>query len=191
MITPTRLVAAAAVTALMSGLLMTGVLTTEPSTPAAPTATGAFEPGVITPVEGRMVVHSQTRAGENGTYAGGATTTDEWWETEYRVDDERLSGVAISRHNRNIGATTTAYGGSRAITVRLDNEGGRWVGSGYAFSDPGSGIHYRVHLEGEGGYEGLDAIIALDNRSATGSFEVTGAIISGGLPEMPEPVPVE
>ena len=138
-----------------------------------------------------MVVLTAIRAGESDTYTGGPTSIDEWWKTEYRVDDERLNGVAISRHNRNIGATTTAHGGSRAITVRIDNDGGSWVGNGHAYSDPDSAIHYRLYFQGVDGYDGLEAIIALDNQSATAPFEVTGAIISGGLPQMPEPVPVE
>jgi hypothetical protein len=144
---------------------------------------------VITPVQGTMSALSQSQAGARETYIGGPTSIDEWWKTEFRVDDPRLSGVATSRHNRNVGAVKTTHGGTRMITTRIDNDGGSWIGTGRAYSDPSSGIHYQILFEGQGGYDGLDAIIALDNKSATGPFEVTGAIISGGLPELPEPVP--
>ena len=186
MFSPAKMVAAATALALTGALLLAGPFTT-PAQP--PPAAPAYEPGVITPVEGTMRVRTQPRAGDIGTYAGGTSSLDEWWETEYEVSDPRLNGVAVSRHNRNLPVDSTSHGGARTITIRLDNDGGTWVGTGRAYSDPRSGIHYQVHLTGQGGYEGLDAIIALDNESASAPFEVSGAIISGGLPEMPEEVP--
>ena len=188
MISPTRLIAAAAVAALAGTLLLTGPPTTSPSPmPAAPA-----EPGAITPVQGWMLVLAQAQAGETETYTGGSASIDEWWETEFRVDDPRLAGQAVSRHNRHIGTATSYAGGTRRITVRVENEGGSWVGSGVAYSDPStSSVHYQLLLEGQGAYEGLDAILALDNQTATAPFEVTGVIVSSGLPELPEPVPVD
>ena len=188
MISPTKLIAAATVAALAGTLLLAGQpTTTRPAMPAA-----QAEPGVLTPVQGTMLVLAQSQAGETGTYTGGSAAIDEWWETEFRVDDPRLAGQSVSRHNRHIGAATSYAGGTRRITLRLENEGGSWVGSGVAYSDPSaSGIHYQLLLEGQGGYEGLDAILALDNQVATAPFEVTGVIVSSGLPELPDPVPVD
>jgi hypothetical protein len=188
MISPTKLIAAAAVAALAGTLLLVGPLTTTPS----PMPAAQAEPGVMTPVQGTMLVLAQSQAGKTETYPGGSASIDEWWETEFRVDDPRLAGQAVSRHNRHIGAATSYAGGTRRITLRVENEGGSWVGSGVAYSDPSaSGIHYQLLLEGQGAYEGLDAVLALDNQVATGPFEVTGVIVSSGLPELPEPVPFD
>ena len=187
MFSATKLVATAAAVALSGALLLAGPFT--PQERSAPAAPDAFEPGVITPVQGTMYVTAQTRGGDSETYAGGRVSLDEWWTTRYEVDDPRLSGYATSRHNRNTGATTTYAGGTRMITARIDNDGGSWVGTGRAYSGPESSIHYQMLLEGQGGYEGLHAIIALDTESTAAPFEVTGAIISGDLPELPEAVP--
>ena len=37
---------------------------------------------------------------------------------------------------------------------------------------------------------GLDAIMALDQDEFSARFEVSGVIVQGGLPEMPDPAPV-
>ncbi len=191
MLSPTKLVAAAATAALMGSLLLAGQLTTsKQSLPAAPDASKA---GEITLVEGSMYTLSKDEIGTRDTHAGGQARVDEWWTMEFRTNDDRLNGIAISRHNRNLlGSSGSFYRGTRAITVRLENDGGAWVGSGLGYMEPDTTVfHYRLLLDGQGGYDGLDAIIDLDNPVITAPFELAGAILSGGLPELPEPVPAD
>jgi hypothetical protein len=190
-LSPTKLATAAIAAALVGSLLLARPFTTsERSLPAAPDASKA---GVITLVEGNMYTLSKDDIGSPDTYDGGPARVDEWWTTEFRTNDARLNGIAVSRHNRNLlGSSGSFYRGSRAITVRLENDGGAWVGSGLAYMEPDTTVlHYRLLLEGQGGYDGLDAIIDLDNPVITAPFKLAGAILSGGLPEFPEPVPAD
>jgi len=146
-----------------------------------------MEPGV-TPISGTMRVVSEDDAGERTMLDGRLAYMGEEWTTMMDVDDPRLDGLGRSTHNRF--TSPGAPFGPRSLTLYAENDGGSWVGTGHAYQDRfTTGLHYQNVMVGQGDYEGLIAIIALDQPMFGTSFDVSGAIISGGMPPMPEAAP--
>jgi hypothetical protein len=90
-----------------------------------------------------------------------------------------------------------------SITVNMDaaylrNDGGGWAcsnsgllrGSGMSSKDVTGGTFTHTCI-GDGGYEGLSAILVLDQAGAGNSEEFVGLIFSGDFPPLPEPPSVE
>ena len=71
--------------------------------------------------------------------------------------------------------------------VRIDNEGGAWVGTWDAIGSASSGYAW-TRLQGEGAYEGLTAVIHSTQDFATGVVTYEGVIVPGVLLEYPEPI---
>lgn len=113
--------------------------------------------------------------------------------TEYRgfsavrqltMSDERLSGSQRAVWNQ------TDYGrdGSTvAGRLTIENDGGAWVGTyqGVIFPHaPGMARHQAV-LTGEGGYEGLSAVLYYDPANTDDTLAVEGYLFRGEVPEHP------
>lgn len=187
MFTATRLVALATVMAVIGSLSLVLPLG-QPKDPTPPTAPAAV-PSYVTEVSGTMKIISSEFGGapERGAVGGeGLAFMGQLWTSEYDMDDPRLDGRARHRVNHyDLHGQST-----RAETIFLQNDGGAWAGTAYAYADPDTrGLKYRQILEGQGGYEGLVAIVDAVEPRLSGYYELTGAIIAGGLPPMPEPAP--
>jgi hypothetical protein len=112
--------------------------------------------------------------------------------------DPRLTGEVVRRWNEDVFQTDEG-----SITVNMDaaylrNDGGGWAcsnsgllrGSGMSSKDVTGGTFTHTCI-GDGGYEGLSAILVLDQAGAGNSEEFVGLIFSGDFPPLPEPPSVE
>jgi hypothetical protein len=83
--------------------------------------------------------------------------------------------------------TTYPYEGGRLMvtrtSIRMDGADGSWVGTGVGLSRPDGSSQGQDVLVGEGGYEGLFAV--LNCGTATGC---DGYIFEGQMPPPPDPV---
>jgi hypothetical protein len=194
MFSATNVAAAVAITALAGALLVAAPLATQDgSQPAAPAAD--VEAAGVTLVSGVIEGTGQEYAGSTESHDWGYAVRDALKAVEFAVSDERLSGPALLRGNWNRPADDM-WTWVATETVYLQNEGGSWTGTGYAYADPpategeyGSGTHERLVLEGHDGYEGLTAILDLDSEHMHAPTEVSGAIVPLDLPEMPAAAP--
>jgi hypothetical protein len=123
---------------------------------------------------------------------GASHWTGTWTETSggnglVTADDPRIAGaITESRDGVRVVSRDPGEGevGFSSASVRIDNDGGAWVGMLNAFGGP-TGISEWYTLVGEGGYEGLTAVFRWDAASST--FE--GVILPAELPALPDPVP--
>ena len=106
--------------------------------------------------------------------------------------DARASGLLASIVNWNIAVGEGTGALSAAMSQRLTNDGGAWVGEGWgmlADADGSSRMARMTVLTGDGDYEGLTLILshAWDPDGELG----WGIIVpSDEFPPMPDPVPV-
>ena len=188
MLSGTKILGLAAVAALAGALFV--AIPWSPQTDVSAPRAMVGEPVEITPVTGSMQVLAQKAAGpcEEGGIEEMYACAGDVWMVRFDFDDDRLNGLQLSRHNRySMGAMGYAV---QSLTTYAENDGGSWVGTGYAYQDPETtGLHYRTVLQGHGGYEGLTAIINLDEPTFGALFEGTGVIVGPGLPDLPEPAP--
>ena len=101
-------------------------------------------------------------------------------EFPWESSDPRLSGTVTHTGNRDIyqGAAVMV----ESATLEVVNDGGRWIGP-MTRGKVGSDYRATALLRGEGGYEGLTALVFLD-------FGITPSGIAAVFPgEMP-PVPL-
>jgi hypothetical protein len=108
----------------------------------------------------------------------------------FTTSDRRFSGSVINTWNADVWSVDGATISLRSGTYQVTNDGGSWScqyagnlahGSGLFF-DPD--IDESVMCHGEGGYEGLTAIMALD-WSDFAKVTITGLIIPGDVPPVP------
>lgn len=107
----------------------------------------------------------------------------------WTASDPRFSGVVVSRWNEDVYQTDH---GSVAVNMTADflrNDEGGWACSASNLYE-GSGL-YPTHLTGktatcvgQGGYEGLSAILVVDEAKVGHPF--VGLIFSGDIPPLPE-----
>ena len=106
--------------------------------------------------------------------------------------DARASGLLTGSVNWNIAVGEDTGALSAAMSQRLTNDGGAWVGEGWgmlADADGSSRMARMTVLTGDGDYEGLTLILshAWDPDGELG----WGIIVpSDEFPPMPDPVPV-
>ena len=137
-------------------------------------------PGVMRPDDTRTVYHEQGRQ----------------MEMTWASSDARLSGDVICAGNREVNRDGSFV---ESETFVITNDDGRWVGQsmGLAAANPapdvvvGNGLlppspdhEDFILLRGEGGYEGLSAIVNADWSQVPAA--ITGSIFSGELPAAPD-----
>jgi hypothetical protein len=187
MFTATKFVGIAAATALVLGVAIS--LPRDAGPEPMPAGSTTLEEPDVSAVSGTMQIINQVRPGETVDRGPGTASLGEGYLINYKLDDERLSGIARSLDNVLV-LPSTPYG-PRSVTIYLENDGGSWRGEGRVWQDPDTqALHSQQVLHGQDGYEGLDAIMALDQEEFSARFEVSGVIVQGGLPEMPDPAPV-
>lgn len=119
---------------------------------------------------------------------GWAIGTDWAWQMRFETNDPRLDGTFLNNHNYyQFEGLDGASGSLRSGIGRLSNEGGSWSVEFQGFSKPGessySANHYVSYLTGEGGYEGLTAMLFM---VPDGSYwQLDGVIAPGPFPEPP------
>jgi hypothetical protein len=115
-----------------------------------------------------------------------STTQNYGWTVTVEMDDPRLSGTYETNMNEYVYAS-----GEKARTGRgtMVNEGGSWSvdfrGFHTTLPKPGTGNYYVEFWTGEGGYEGLSAMVLSQPGEGT-SWEATGIIVPGSWPAPPE-----
>ena len=189
MFSATKLVAAAAVAAPSGALLLAGPFTTRPAEdPVEPTA-NTNDSAVFTLVSGQMPDLTKDDQGASQTHDWGYLITDRLWTTTFELSDERPARVRSNFH-------ALEWDWQGAHSIFHENDGGSWVGTGRSYLDPaategglGAGQHMHFALQGQEGYEGLNAILAIDQAASDQPFEVTGAVTPFALPSMPGPAP--
>lgn len=137
-------------------------------------------PGLMRPDETKTVYHEQGRE----------------MEMTWASSDARLSGDVICAGNREVHRDGSFI---ESETFVITNDGGRWVGQsmGLATANPvpdivvGNGLlpvspdhEDFILLRGEGGYEGLSAIVDADWNTVPAT--IIGSIFSGELPAAPD-----
>ena len=183
MISPAKMVMMAAVAALAGTLLLAGQFTTPDLGPAIADSQG---PGKITSTQGQMLVRSQYDPGDSTAVEWGVATTGELWSGELRMDDPRLSVSGQVRLNEY----SFGNGGPKSWTGHFENEDGWWTAQARAYTAlGGGGWHHQILLTGQGGYEGLSAILSADQEAVSGFLDVRGAIFTGDMPPLPGPAP--
>jgi hypothetical protein len=190
MFSATKLIAAVTVVALSGALLLAGPFTqkADPSEPLA----AVDDSLAATLFSGQMSDLSNDDPGKSESYDWGYSIADRLFSAELELTDERLSGPARIRSN----FYARDWDWQEALSIFLENDGGSWVGTGRGYMDPastggslGAGLHMQVVLQGQGGYEGLNAIMAIDQVSSDQPLEVSGAITHLDLPPAPGPAP--
>jgi len=162
----TTLIAAIAV-GLVAGSTVGVVAQDDPMAPAQVTGTGPY------PVE----VSLGSRAWEDGALRERGMRFATTWE----ASDPRLSGVVSLSNNRDQYEKEEMFVVS--ATAVVENDDGRWTGSGTVLAGEELGETLTLVMEGQDAYEGLTAYVVMDLRGRT----FNAAIFPGGMPELPEP----
>ena len=108
------------------------------------------------------------------------------------ADDPRLSGRWTGTQNYHQFVQGDP-GAVRAGTAWLVNDGGSWSITFTGFTPPGapsslSARHDQMLFSGEGGYEGLSAIIVVSPDGTPAEWTFEGVIFPGPMPEFPPPM---
>ncbi len=145
MFSASKIIAAASVLALSAGIASSGVLTTEPGTPAAgPVWTGDY----FDSDEGLVAVSGSGRFGPSpGVVTGTVIMSDP------RVSGDLLAGYQwLCEPNESC----TSWG-----SATLTNDGGTWEGDFVAFNGPAPGHlqNLMIWMNGTGEYEGLSHVV--------------------------------
>jgi hypothetical protein len=112
------------------------------------------------------------------------------WRNRARLEtsDPRLDVEGVLNQNY-MGFEPGFSGGSvRTGIGRLANDGGSWAVESIGFNQPGAsivdGAYYALTMTGEGGYEGLSAVLFVLPAGPL-AWEVRGVIAPAPLPEPP------
>ena len=165
------------------GLVLSALLSAPVVTVGSETAEGA-ETGAPATVTGTAtaVRPNQPPTVHTGEPPVISVTQDYGWTMRWETDDPRLSGEFETNQNVYL---YSAFVALRNGIGRLTNGGGSWIAEFQGFTHGGFPNNYYVnYLVGEGGYEGLTAIVL--TLPAPGAWQLTGVIAPGPLPEPPE-----
>ncbi len=201
-----KLAIATAVVALVGGVLAISAVP-GPQAPQAPgAATESASPEVAiedlppyAAITGKMYAGSATHSPTRDADAPSPQTLwHDWaWTLTIDVDDPRLNGTYLTNQDYLIFDGDNPFSGSlRSAIGTVANEGGSWTSEAHGFSKPGesnfSRNHYVIYFTGEGGYEGLSAMLLM--VPAGSYWQLDGVIAPGPMPELPtsvEPAPAE
>ncbi len=107
--------------------------------------------------------------------------------------DPRLTGEVSYRWNEDVYNTDEGFISVNTAAAYMRNDDGGWACSSSNLLE-GSGLHpdtvtgETLTCVGEGGYEGLSALLVLDEGPA---HPLVGLIFAGGFPPLPEPPAAE
>ena len=197
MFSAVKLGVATALVALLGGVFAIGVM--PPQQEAAPPGAATEEatpleaqetPPPYAAITGKMWHGTQTRAADitTGSTPPQEVWTDYAWTLHLDTNDPRLSGPFETIQNLHQSMAGDRLSGSlRAGIGRLSHEDGSWTADFHGFSKPGHSSynqnHYVAYFTGEGGYEGLSAMLLMVPNA--GNWVVDGVIIPGPMPEPP------
>lgn len=185
---------ATALVALVGGVLALSLLP-QPQEPLPPAAE-ATEVAVgdlprYAAIEGKVYAHSETNRATEARQEGlpEVIGTDWGYRGLVETNDPRLNGFYDTNQNYHQFLAPPASGTVRSGIGRISNKGGSWAAELYGFSRPGesdhSANHYVSFLTGEGGYEGLSAMLWMDPEPGT-HWRLEGVIAPGPMPEPPD-----
>ncbi len=217
MFSAVKLVAAAAIIALAGGVVLIGVLPTAPVSDLAPAAIEAtatatdeaisptIEPGTELQVPAWVtgtVAGSQMIGSAGRKWLDGRTTyPEEVWQAKQMSPDPRIAGTLTTVANvHEIGEGDTVAGSAfsggalTTGTMHIENDDGSWRGTFAGYREPTEPWEHRtqVLLAGEGGYEGLRALLHYtgsigEGYGHSGSQQIEGVIFEGDMPTLPTP----
>ena len=142
--------------------------------PMAPAAVTAESTGFEKQTDGSRAWLDGALRGEGLMY----TTT---WE----ATDPRLSGAVTVVANRD--EYERAEMAATSVSAAVENDGGRWAGSGTYLEGEELGETWPLILQGEDGYEGLTALVVM----GPGGRSVAAAVFPGDMPAIPGSPPSE
>lgn len=161
-----------------------------PASAASPAPSASPDPQAATWVTGTIALAPgcsgpDTTVGEGVRHERGYVCQPQVWT----LSDPRLSGRVVSTWNADVYTTTRGVVSVAVGTYEIANDGGSWICRyGDALQD-GSGIYSTpindetLTCAGQGGYEGLTAILAGDWSAPP--ITTQGLILSGPLPPTP------
>lgn len=141
-------------------------------------------------VSGQMEALTYDRAGDvvRRDTPPEMVATDDMYTAAFTTDDPRLTGTAKANTNYIQFTTSDRDGILRFGLMTITNDGGSWVGELRGFAAPGGSwhdtSHYVLTSNGEGGYEGLSAMLIM-SPSGWGVWDIEGVIAPGPVPELP------
>ncbi len=191
---------ATALVALLGGVLAISTLPQEqlPQAPAAATEVATPEISLedlppYAAINGKMLAGPNTHLPdmEIDPTTGRGTGNDYAWTMSLETNDPRLDGPFLSNHDYLVFEGEDPFSGSLRNGIgTLSNEGGSWSVEFHGFSKPGqsniTSDYYVTYLTGEGGYEGLSAMLL--SVPAGSYWAVDGVIAPGPMPEPPTTV---
>jgi hypothetical protein len=154
-----------------------GAISDAPSPSAAPEV-----PAWVT---GTIPTQDVQSYGSSHSEGGLGYAEDVWFKIVWEASDPRLSGEgtwSASWHESDPGQV-----GIGVHTYVLVNPGGRWVGTGPSLGSA-SESYVMATLDGEGGYEGLTAVVLIHEDYPSGSVTFDGVITPAEPPKIPEAV---
>lgn len=157
------------------------------------------EPTVPAWVTGITGGHKVIGSGGRRWLEGRTTYPEEVVQADQMSSDPRMEGtltITYNLHELGLGDARTggavAGGALTAGIIRLETDDGSWQGAFSGLREPDEPWSHRLHalLEGEGGYEGLRALLLYDGSMGEGyghggSQVVEGFIFEGPVPEVP------
>jgi hypothetical protein len=102
------------------------------------------------------------------------------------ISDDRFAGSYIEQLAGYEDGDPDVDGiGAYSTLWEITNEGGAWVGQTASFRfGPESYSTFSMRLDGQGGYEGLTAVMEGDFTEDCG-FDIRGVVVDGDLPATP------
>ncbi|MEX1296189.1 MAG: hypothetical protein AB1Z67_08460 [Candidatus Limnocylindrales bacterium] len=185
MISPTQAIMAGALTLAATGLMLVGSQSSDP--PILPGAEGTGS-GEATLFEGFFRYGSDTQPATSETLDNGVQAhRDQIW-TIYSAEtsDPRFGGTVTNTWSYD------EYTGDDAVTIwtggwNITNDEGGWqqrpiVNLGYP---DGTYTLYTAIFDGVDGFDGLTAIVEVDEDPGRGGFGLRGMVFDGPLPPVP------
>ena len=191
-----KFVAAGVIVALFGGFLLAGVLTTPQSDEMAPAAVTESPSPVskqAAAFDGTHPYGTKYQPGKSTAEDGVIVKRGDGYEFRLElktVSDPRLAGTWRNIFNEDAYLTdaSSEWTGVWTRATRIDNAEGSWLGELTGYRDPDDNRwHHQGILTGKGAYEGLAAIVFIDdNGIQSKTYSLHGLIFPGELPEAPE-----
>lgn len=167
---------ATVVVAVLSGLGGVAVAQDTPDADQAVSGEAAYFDGTVV-YPGRYLTGTSEAEDLKLTKRG-----DGWEFRDVELSDPRVSGTWRAVNNED---SYYAAGGVWTQARRIDNAAGSWLGDFTGYRSPSGRWMHQGTLTGSGAYEGLSAIVFMEDTGQT-TYHVHGMVFPGGLPETPD-----